>query len=85
MTQASHVKECWEQLDWKIEKVTIVSIDGVAMYPSIKLLLVKNNNPFYTKNLDLCLRLIGFGMSSTHINFQEKYYEYGEEGLLKND
>ena len=27
------------------------------------------------------LRLIVLGMSSTLINFQEKYYEYGDEGL----
>ena len=25
--------------------------------------------------------IIGFSMSSTLLNFQEKYYEYGEEGL----
>ena len=31
--------------------------------------------------IDLFLRLIGFGMSSTLLNFQHKYYEYGEEGL----
>ena len=35
-----------------------------------------------TKN-NLCLRLIGFGMSSNLLNFQEKYYEYGEDGLEK--
>ena len=33
-----------------------------------------------TKN-NLCLRLIGFGMSSNLLNFQEKYYEHGEDGL----
>ena len=31
--------------------------------------------------INLCLRLIGFVMSSTLLNFQEKYYEYGEDGL----
>ena len=32
-------------------------------------------------NIDLCLRLIGFGMNSNLINFQYKYYKYGEENL----
>ena len=33
------------------------------------------------KKTNLCLRLIGFGMSLTLLNFQEKHYEYGDEGL----
>ena len=51
MTQESQVKEYWENLEWKREKVTIVSIDAVAMYPSIKFPLVKEAIQFYTKNL----------------------------------
>ena len=59
------------------------------MYPSIKFPVVKNLINFYTKNLpkhartktNLYLRLIGFGMSSTLLSFQDKYYEYGDEGL----
>ena len=27
------------------------------------------------------LTIIGFGMSSTLLNFQDKYYEYGDDGL----
>ena len=41
ITQASQVKEYWEKLDWKREKVTIRLNDAVAMYPSIKFPLVK--------------------------------------------
>ena len=78
-----------KKLEWKRERVTKVSIDAVVMYPSIKFPLVKKAIPFYTRNLpknemtkiNLCLRLIGFGMSSTLLSFQEKYYEYGDEGL----
>ena len=44
ITQASQVKECWEKLERKREKVTIVSIDCVMIHLSIKRLLVKNNN-----------------------------------------
>ena len=51
ITQASQVKEYWEKLEWEIEKVTILSIDTVAMHPSIKFTLVKKEITFYTKNL----------------------------------
>ena len=83
------VKEYWEKLEWKREKLTIVSVDAVAIYPSINVPLVKKSIQFYTKNLpkyamtkiNLCLRLVRFGMSSTLLDFQDKYYEYIDEGL----
>ena len=61
----------------------------VATYPSIIFPFLKKSIHFYTRNLpehamrkiNLCLRLIGFGMSSILLNFQEKYYEHGEESL----
>ena len=89
INQSSQVKEYWEKLEWKIENVTIVSIDAVSMYPPIKFPWLEKAIQFYTKNLpehdmtkiNLCLRLIGFGMSSTLLSFQDKYYEYGDEGL----
>ena len=31
--------------------------------------------------IKLCLKFIGFGMSSTLLIFQDKYYEYGDEFL----
>ena len=31
--------------------------------------------------INLCLRLISFGISSTLLKFQDKYYEYEDEGL----
>ena len=66
ITQASQVKEHWEELEWKRDKVAIVSIDAVAMYPSIKFALVIKAIQFYTKNIpklelikiELCLKLI---------------------------
>ena len=33
------------------------------------------------KKINSWLRLIGFGTSSALLKFQEKYYEYGEDGL----
>ena len=32
-------------------------------------------------DIELCLKLIMFGMISTPLNFQGGYYEYGAEGL----
>ena len=72
------MKEGWKNLERKKEKVTIVSIYAAAMYPSIKFPLAKKGSPFYKKNLlkhamikiDLFLRLIGFGMSSTFLIFK---------------
>ena len=43
INQASQVKEYREKLEWKRDRVTILSIDAVAMYPSIKFTLVKSD------------------------------------------
>ena len=51
ITQASQVKEHWEKLEWKREKVTIVSIDAVAMYPSIKIPIGENSDSYLHKEL----------------------------------
>ena len=76
-------------MNWKINEVTIESIDAVAMYPSIKFPLVKKEISYSTRNLTksqqytvkLCLKLIAFGMSSTLLTFGEKYFEYGEKDI----
>ena len=89
IVQASQVKVEWEILNWKGNEVTIASIDAVAIYPSIKFTLVKKAISYFTRNLPksqqptvkLCLKLIAFGMSSTLLKFEEKYYEYGEKGI----
>ena len=31
--------------------------------------------------INLCLKLIGFGVSLTPLNFQDKYYEFGTDSL----
>ena len=63
----------------------------MAIYPSINLPLAEKAIQFYTNNLPkndmeeiiLCLRLIGFGMRSTLLNFQDTYNKYEDEGLEK--
>ena len=89
--QASQVKQKWEELNWKINEVTIASIDAVEMYPSIKFPLVKKSISFFTVNLvknqpytiKLCLKIIAFGMRSTLLIFGDKYFEYVERGIEK--
>ena len=69
--------------------MTIASIDAVAMYPSIKFPLVNKVISYFTRNLPksqksnvkLCLKIIAFGVSSTLLTFENKYYEYGEKGI----
>ena len=59
------------------------------MYPSIKFPLVKKAISYFTRNLPksqqsnvkLFLKLIAFGLSSTLLTFEDKYYEYGEKGI----
>ena len=69
--------------------MTIASIDAVAMYPSIKFPLVKKAISYFTRsiqksqqsNVNFCLKLIAFGMSSTLLTLGNKYYEYYEKGI----
>ena len=69
--------------------MTIASIDAAAMYPSVKFPLVKKAISYFTRKLPksqqsivkLCLKLIAFGMSSTLLTFEKKYFEYGEKGI----
>ena len=88
IVQVSQVREKWESLNRKMNEVAISSIDAVEMYPSIKFLQVKKEISYFTKNLPkshkytvkLCLKLVAFGMSSTLLIFEEKYFEYREKG-----
>ena len=65
------------------------SIDAVSMYPLIKFHLAKKAISYFTRNIPkiqiytvkLCLKLIAFGMSSTLLILEEKYFEYGEKGI----
>ena len=62
----------------------IVSVDAINMYPSIKLLKIKKAIRLFARKLtvatkkiiNLCLEIICFGMISTLISFNVKYYEY---------
>ena len=66
------------------EEVTIESVDAINIYPSIKLATIKKAVRFFArtlttatkKTINLCLEIIHFGMRSTLISFDGKYYEY---------
>ena len=59
------------------------------MYPSIKFHLIKKSISYFKRNLpknqqysiDLCLKLIGFGMRSTLLISGERYFEHCEKGI----
>jgi GIY-YIG catalytic domain len=82
--QASDLKSKLENLGITCNNSTIVSIDAVDYYPSIKFKLVKKAVHFFSENLqeddqikiEECLDMIKFGMSSTLLTFVDKYYEY---------
>ena len=86
IVQASDLIEGLEELEVKRYKVTIASVDAINMYPSIKLSTIKNSVRFFAikltattkKNVNLCLELIRFGMSSTLTSFGGDYYEYND-------
>ena len=61
--------------------------DAVNFYPSVKLKLVRKAIEYYARDLteedqikiEHCLEMIKFGMTSTLLNFVDKYYEYDGE------
>jgi GIY-YIG catalytic domain len=82
--QASDLKQKLENMDIRYDNSTIISIDAVDYYPSIKFKLVKKAVYFFSKDLndedqmkiEDCLDMIKFGMSSTLLTFVDKYFEY---------
>ena len=75
IVQASDLKERLEEKKLVREEVTIVLVDAINMYPSIKLATIKKAVRFFAKTLttatkktiNLCLEIIRFGMSSCNI------------------
>ena len=64
--------------------MTISSFDAINMYPSIKISTIRKALRFFKrkltettkKTINLRLELSCFGMSSTLISFDGKYYKY---------
>eukprot|EP00957_Ditylum_brightwellii_P046847 3555672-Ditylum_brightwellii.AAC.1 len=61
-----------------------MSLDIVNIYPSSKLSLIKQSFRYYAKDLsttnrnviEWCIKMIAFGMKTTLVHFQDKYYNY---------
>ena len=88
--QAADLKKTLEKLTITNLNSTIVSIDAVDYYPSVRFKLVKKAIHFFSDKLseedktkiEECLDMIKFGMGSTLITFIDKYYEYdGDKDL----
>ena len=84
IVHASDLKERLEEKNLVKEEVTIVSVDAINMYPSIKHATIKRAVSFFArtltmatqKTINLCLEIIRFEISSTLICFDGEYYEY---------
>ena len=84
IVQAYDLNERLEELKIKRDEVTIVSVDAINMYPSIKLSTIKKAVRLFSRNITaatkktikLCLELIHFVMSSTLISSDGYYYNY---------
>ena len=80
VVQASDLKEILEELKIKRDKATIVSVDAINMYPSIKIATIRKAVILFArkitaatkKTMILCLEIIHFGISSTLISFDSE-------------
>ena len=84
IVQDSDLKERLEELGLKREEVTIASVDAINMYPLIKLATIRKAVRYFARKItretktkiNLCLDVIQFGISSTLMYSDGKYYEY---------
>eukprot|EP00957_Ditylum_brightwellii_P092278 7025784-Ditylum_brightwellii.AAC.1 len=89
--QALNLKQKLEKLNLQKDEVMIMSLDIVNMYPLTKLSLIKQAFWYYAQNLskinrnviEHCIEMIAFGMKTTLVQFQDKYYNY--KGVVRND
>eukprot|EP00957_Ditylum_brightwellii_P191889 14607824-Ditylum_brightwellii.AAC.1 len=73
--QSSNLKEKLETCGLKRNNVTLMLLDIVNMYPSIRVKLIRKALTHYAKDLpaevretiDLCMDIVQFGMNSTLI------------------
>eukprot|EP00957_Ditylum_brightwellii_P195404 14888176-Ditylum_brightwellii.AAC.1 len=89
IVQSSDLKEKLEQCGLKKNKVTLMLLDIVNMYPSIRVKLILKALNYYARDLpataretiDLCMDIVQFEMKSTLIQFRGRYYVY--KGVAK--
>eukprot|EP00957_Ditylum_brightwellii_P073841 5610670-Ditylum_brightwellii.AAC.1 len=82
--QSSDLKEKLEKLGLKQNEVTLMPLDIVNMYPSIRVKLIQKALSHYARDLpekaketiNMCMDIVQSGMKSTLIRFKGKYYVY---------
>ena len=84
IVQASDLKQRLEELQTKIDRVTIAPVDDVSMYSTIKIATIRKAVRFFSikinaatkKTINLFMDFFRFGMISTCIFFSGEYYKY---------
>ena len=84
IVQSSDLKKKLESCKLKQEEVIFISLDIVTMYPLVRVKLIQKVLQHYAKDLpntaketvDLGMDIVQFGMKSTLIQFQGRYYVY---------
>lgn len=79
------VKEKLEKLDINLKKHTVSKLDIIDMYPSVKIGMIRKAVEFYSQGLPLeekkivrkAMELVEWGMRSSLLTFDRKYFEYG--------
>ena len=84
IVQSLDLKKQLESMKLNPENITLVSVDAVNMYPSIKFSLIHKAITHYTREfsqddrckVNACLDFIKTGMDTTLLYFDERYYLY---------
>eukprot|EP00957_Ditylum_brightwellii_P159450 12137672-Ditylum_brightwellii.AAC.1 len=71
-------------MDLRRDKVTMMSLDIVNMYPSVQVKLIKKALQYYScrlpaeakRRINLGLAIVKFEMKNTLVNFCDKFYIY---------
>ncbi len=79
------LKQQFEELNFKQERVTIVSLDIKDMYPQCRFKAVSNAvkhfattlPDFKWERINKCLDILQFSTGNKIVTFQDKYYKYG--------
>ena len=58
-----------------------VPFNGISSSEESNFIFHKNLPKSQQSTVKLCLKLSAFGMISSLLTFEEKYYEYGEKGI----
>ena len=83
--KASDLKAKLEGLNINQATHSVISIDAVKMYPSVKFEMIERAVNYFLRNASdedkkkakECLEMVKFGMDNTFVTFEDKYWKYG--------